>query len=65
MYKFCTTFLTAEDWGMRDLGSPEEVLDFGIEGGRDGEAEGEETEVLNPFWDVVPAELVSLYITNL
>lgn len=59
MYKFGREYFAGEEWGMRDLGSPEEVL-------RPGEVEeGEETEVLNPYYDVVPAELVSLYITNL
>lgn len=59
MYKFGREYLAGEEWGMRDLGSPEEVL-------KPGEVEeGEETEVLNPYYDVVPAELVSLYITNL
>jgi len=59
MYKFGREYLAGEEWGMRDLGSPEEVL-------KPGEVDqGDETEVLNPYYDVVPAELVSLYITNL
>ncbi|BGP14660.1 hypothetical protein JCM10213_001630 [Rhodosporidiobolus nylandii] len=63
MFKFSPLYLGEADWGMRDLGSPEEVLKS-TEGfvGEDGE---DETEVLNPYYDVVPAELVSLYISNL
>ncbi|GAA5969872.1 hypothetical protein JCM11641_008070 [Rhodosporidiobolus odoratus] len=63
MFKFSPLYLGEADWSMRDLGSPEEVLKP-TEGvaGEDGE---EETEVLNPYYDVVPAELVSLYISNL
>lgn len=57
MYKFSPIYLGGADWGMRDLGSPGEVLE---ESG-----EGSEAEVLNPYFDVVPAEIVSLYITNL
>lgn len=56
MFKFSPLYLGDADWGMRDLGSPGEVLE---------EEEGDETEVLNPYYDIVPAELVSLYITNL
>lgn len=45
---------------MRDLGSPADVLaEEELGAGEEG------TEVLNPYYDVVPAELVSLYITNL
>ncbi|GAA5872295.1 hypothetical protein JCM8547_004803 [Rhodosporidiobolus lusitaniae] len=64
MFKFSPLYLGEADWGMRDLGSPEEVLKSAEEGlvGEEGE---EETEVLNPYYDVVPAELVSLYISNL
>ena len=59
MFKFSPLFKVGGDdeWGLRDLGSPGEVLEM-------GEGEGE-TEVLNPRWDVVPAELVDLYITNM
>lgn len=56
MFKFSPLYLGDANWGMRDLGSPGEVLE---------EEEGDETEVLNPYYDIVPAELVSLYITNL
>lgn len=63
MFKFSPLYLGEADWGMRDLGSPEEVLGRG-EGVAIGEEE-EDTEVLNPYYDVVPAELVDLYITNL
>lgn len=65
MYKFCPVYLgEGGEWGMRDLGSPDEVLERGTTACI---ANGEETdtEVLNPYYDVVPAELVSLYITNL
>jgi translation initiation factor eIF-2B subunit beta len=66
MFKFSPVYLGEADWGMRDLGSPEEVLKEVEEGFGGGEEEGEEeTEVLNPYYDVVPAELVSLYISNL
>lgn len=59
MFKFSPLFKVGGDdeWGLRDLGSPGEVLEMGT-------GEGE-TEVLNPRWDVVPAELVDLYITNM
>ncbi|KAK4702351.1 translation initiation factor eIF-2B subunit beta, partial [Phenoliferia sp. Uapishka_3] len=59
MFKFTPLYLGEADWSMRDLGSPESVLE---QDGGDGE---EPTEVLNPYYDIVPAELVSLYITNL
>ncbi|SCV74111.1 BQ2448_6543 [Microbotryum intermedium] len=71
MFKFSPVYLGEADWGIRDLGSPQEVLEpsdakkatpTSRVGGED---EGDETEVLNPYYDVVPAELVSLYITNL
>ncbi|GAA6031736.1 hypothetical protein JCM8097_001959 [Rhodosporidiobolus ruineniae] len=67
MFKFCPVYLGEADWGMRDLGSPEEVLKSTEESVvvDDEGREGEETEVLNPYYDVVPAELVSLYISNL
>lgn len=67
MFKFCPVYLGDADWGMRDLGSPEEVLWRAPGGeGKDEVSDGEEeTEVLNPYFDVVPAELVDLYITNL
>ncbi|GAA5892501.1 hypothetical protein JCM5296_006148 [Sporobolomyces johnsonii] len=63
MFKFSPLYLGEADWGMRDLGSPEEVLKS-IEGGTGDDGE-DDTEVLNPYYDVVPAELVSLYISNL
>ena len=53
MFKFSPEYLGESDWSMRDLGNPGEVLDE------------DRTEVLNPYYDVVPAALVSLYITNL
>ena len=86
MFKFSPIYLgEAADWGMRDLGSPEEVLPsteecvrasslvmpphVGSEDDEDEEAyaaeEQDETEILNPYYDVVPADLVSLYISNL
>lgn len=58
MFKFSPLYLGDADWGMRDLGSPGEVLE-------EEQAEEGDTEVLNPYYDIVPAELVSLYITNL
>ncbi|GAA6002087.1 hypothetical protein JCM10207_003066 [Rhodosporidiobolus poonsookiae] len=65
MFKFSPLYLGEADWGMRDLGSPEEVLKSTETEGA-GDKDGvEETEVLNPYYDVVPAELVSLYISNL
>jgi translation initiation factor eIF-2B subunit beta len=59
LFKFSPLFKVGGDdeWGLRDLGSPGEVLEESGEAG--------ETEVLNPRWDVVPAELVDLYITNM
>jgi translation initiation factor eIF-2B subunit beta len=73
MYKFCPVYLgEGGEWGMRDLGSPDQVLGVTSAGGPSAPAlalgDGDEepdTEVLNPYYDVVPAELVSLYITNL
>lgn len=66
MFKFSPVYLGEADWGMRDLGSPEEVLKSTDEcvAERDGD-EDDETEVLNPYYDVVPAEIVDLYISNL
>ncbi|KDE05977.1 hypothetical protein MVLG_03663 [Microbotryum lychnidis-dioicae p1A1 Lamole] len=71
MFKFSPVYLGEADWGIRDLGSPQEVLDASDAKKKmptstvGGEDAGDETEVLNPYYDVVPAELVSLYITNL
>ncbi|GAA5842329.1 hypothetical protein JCM11251_003986 [Rhodosporidiobolus azoricus] len=65
MFKFAPVYLGEADWGMRDLGSPEEVIKSTGEDGLGGEDGDEETEVLNPYYDVVPAELVDLYISNL
>jgi translation initiation factor eIF-2B subunit beta len=71
MFKFSKGYLGEADWGARDLGTPEEVLESGWAGGRDGGDGGggeegeEEVEVVNPRWDVVPARLVDLFITNL
>ncbi|KAM0745589.1 nagb/rpia/CoA transferase-like protein [Meredithblackwellia eburnea MCA 4105] len=61
MFKFTPIYVGEEvGWSMRDLKSPSGVLrDQLVDEGE------EETEVLNPYYDVVPAELVSLYITNL
>ncbi|GAA6059443.1 hypothetical protein JCM10212_005382 [Sporobolomyces blumeae] len=87
MFKFSPVYFGEGDWGMRDLGSPEQVLsstefppvsrvtaprrrlrgdgqDDGDEAMYD-EDEEEDTEVLNPYYDVVSADLVSLYISNL
>ncbi|BGO90206.1 hypothetical protein NBRC10512_002409 [Rhodotorula toruloides] len=66
MFKFSPVYLGEADWGMRDLGSPEEVLKSTEEcvAERGGD-ELDETEVLNPYYDVVPAEIVDLYISNL
>ncbi|GAA5925598.1 hypothetical protein JCM3775_001452 [Rhodotorula graminis] len=70
MFKFSPVYLGEADWGMRDLGSPEVVLASTERCVLDplerlGELDAEETEVLNPYYDVVPADLVSLYISNL
>ncbi|TNY19163.1 translation initiation factor eIF-2B subunit beta [Rhodotorula diobovata] len=71
MFKFSPVYLGEEaDWGMRDLGSPEVVLPSTEECVMRplevlGEEDTDETEVLNPYYDVVPADLVSLYISNL
>lgn len=66
MFKFSPVYLGEGDWGMRDLGSPEMVLKSteipSLSGGMEEE---EDTEVLNPYYDVVSAELVNLYISNL
>ncbi|GAA5898361.1 hypothetical protein JCM8208_006957 [Rhodotorula glutinis] len=70
MFKFSPVYLGEADWGMRDLGSPEVVLASTERCVLDplerlGELDAEETEVLNPYYDVVPSDLVSLYISNL
>ncbi|KAM0788073.1 hypothetical protein ACM66B_001244 [Microbotryomycetes sp. NB124-2] len=82
MFKFSPLYLGEADWGMRDLGSPDLVLNSGDEclkvGGQefeeaDDDEDDEEvddqgqvdTEVLNPYYDVVPADFVNIYITNL
>lgn len=81
MFKFSPVYLGegGVNWGMRDLRSPEEVLQpsssssaettiptgTGGRGGREELGVVEETEVLNPYYDVVSAELVNLYISNL
>lgn len=79
MFKFSPVYLGEADWGMRDLGSPEEVLqstdpcvqlpahELARMGGAaaDDAADDDETEVLNPYYDVVPNDLVNLYISNL
>ena len=58
-----------------DNGSPAEVLRLGNRDGpnRDGpndtlgeeKLEGRDLEVVSPYWDKVPQELVSLFITNM
>jgi len=66
MFKFSPVYLGEGDWGMRDLGSPEMVLkSTEIPSLNGGTEEEEDTEVLNPYYDVVSAELVNLYISNL
>ena len=70
MFKFSPVYLGEADWGMRDLGSPEVVLSSTERCVAEpleqlGEQDAEETEVLNPYYDVVPSDLVSLYISNL
>ncbi|GAA5932337.1 translation initiation factor eIF2B subunit beta [Sporobolomyces koalae] len=67
MFKFSPVYLGEGDWGMRDLASPEQVLNS-TELALKGQVEDElveDTEVLNPYYDVVSAELVNLYISNL
>lgn len=62
--KFCGSYtIRGEDWESRDLGCPEEVLRERevLRKGKEGDVE---TEVLNPYYDLVPAALVSLYITD-
>lgn len=65
--KFCQDYTIKEEWESRDLGCPEEVLrerevaELEEEGAK---GKGEETEVLNPYYDLVGADLVSLYITD-
>ncbi|KAK4047596.1 GCD complex subunit gcd7 [Microbotryomycetes sp. JL221] len=80
MFKFSNVYLGEADWGMRDLGTPEHVLKsgetclrismgsgFNNHGDEDEDEDDQDadTEVLNPYYDVVPADLVNLYITNL
>ncbi|KAI5481880.1 translation initiation factor eIF-2B beta subunit [Pseudohyphozyma bogoriensis] len=56
MFKFSPLHLGEADWGVRDLASPAQVMEEQTEEG---------VELVNPYYDIVPAELVSLYITNL
>lgn len=67
-YKFSPEFVRAgTDWSMSDLLSPEEVLrlnDYNDEEPFHRGLPGE-VHVYNPYYDRVPAELVSLFITNL
>jgi hypothetical protein len=56
LYKLCPVFLGA-DLGQLDDRCPDEVLDT------DGQ-QLDLVQVKNPFYDKVPAELVSLFITN-
>ncbi|KAG0152561.1 hypothetical protein CROQUDRAFT_35536 [Cronartium quercuum f. sp. fusiforme G11] len=68
MYKFSPEFVRAgEDWTISDLQSPEEVLrlDENDDQNLCGGSECGEVEVLNPYYDRVPSELVNLFITNL
>ncbi|EGG05083.1 uncharacterized protein MELLADRAFT_36951, partial [Melampsora larici-populina 98AG31] len=66
MYKFSPEYVRAgEEWSICDQQSPEEVL---IQLKQDQFDESKvmgEVEVLNPYYDRIPGELVSLFITNL
>lgn len=59
MYKLCPEFVCSLDQhGFNELGSPEQVLNFG---------EGHlvsRVHVNNPIYDYVPPELVTLFISN-
>jgi translation initiation factor eIF-2B subunit beta len=60
MFKFSPVFVGDDEWAMSDLGSPADVLHSEEDIGDDAKA-----EVLNPYWDRIPPELVSLFITNM
>ncbi|MBW0567739.1 hypothetical protein O181_107454 [Austropuccinia psidii MF-1] len=65
MYKFSPVYLTAgEEWSIADMKTPDEVLKVPELTGEVIEGSGD-VEVLNPFYDRVPADLISLFITNL
>ena len=65
MYKFCAHFLAGDDLlgPSADLGSPLEVLPEAADA--DFNESGADCEVISPYYDRVPADLVSLFITNL
>ncbi|KAI8455065.1 hypothetical protein BY996DRAFT_7055391 [Phakopsora pachyrhizi] len=64
MYKFSDVYPRAgQDWSMMDMKNPDEVL-LTSEIESDGIEDGK-IEVLNPYYDRVPADLINLFITNL
>lgn len=69
MYKFSPEFVRAEEeWSIADLQNPDEILNPNTDDDQEtfpGTKTMGEIEVLNPYYDRVPAELVSLFITNL
>jgi translation initiation factor eIF-2B subunit beta len=62
MFKF-SPLLVGDEWSMTDLGSPADVLQPTEDD--DGLGEDSRAEVLNPYWDRIPPELISLFITNM
>lgn len=66
LYKLCPIYL-ADDDAMLDEGNPLQVLDERNDPDtallRDAESAGE-VDVRNPFYDKVPSDLVSLFVTN-
>ena len=64
MYKFCSHFLGGDSLGMAaDIGSPLEVLPEAADATFN--QTGAECEIISPYYDRVPADLISLFITNL
>jgi len=67
MFKFSPVFL-ADDYSVSDFGPPSDVLDLNVTGLEDGSLPlclREDCEVLNPYYDRVPADLINLFVTNL
>lgn len=65
VHKLCPQYPHNPDTLLNDLKSPSEIIDFGeFSDCLDGSPGGSRTHVVNPSFDYVPPELVSLFITD-